>query len=272
MAPQHARNSPVNHDELGLLDSIAQGALDDDYYEVRSGRYSRSRGLGTAITGITMLIFALLVTIAAVQTRTLKPAAQADRSTLIADIQSSKDSLADRQITVRKLTTAVALLEVRSSSTNPTLRQLRTVTGAVAVSGQGISVVLNPSESEEAGAAGQVSANDLQAVVNALWSAGAEAISVNGQRLTTLSSIHKTGTAIAVNYRSISPPYVVLALGNRVMLEQQFRTSVPGKAVIADAKKRTVRLDIEPYEMIEMVAAPDQRLTTLNATVSEDKK
>ena len=40
---------------------------------------------------------------------------------------------------------------------------------------------------------------DLQKLVNGLWAAGAEAISINGQRLTNLSAIREAGEAITVN-------------------------------------------------------------------------
>ena len=48
-------------------------------------------------------------------------------------------------------------------------------------------------------------AQDLQIVVNGLWDAGAEAISVNGQRLTSKSAIRFAGQAILVNYRPADP-------------------------------------------------------------------
>ena len=54
---------------------------------------------------------------------------------------------------------------------------------------------------------------DLQKLVNGLWEAGAEAISINGQRLTNLSTIRQAGGAITVNARSLRPP--VRRLGDR---------------------------------------------------------
>ena len=55
---------------------------------------------------------------------------------------------------------------------------------------------------------------DLQYVANGLWEAGAEAISINGQRLTSTSSIRFAGDAILVDYRPLARPYVVTALGD----------------------------------------------------------
>ena len=54
---------------------------------------------------------------------------------------------------------------------------------------------------------------DLQSVVNALWAAGAEAIAINGQRLTATSTIRAAGDAVLVDYRPVTSPYEVAAIG-----------------------------------------------------------
>ena len=61
---------------------------------------------------------------------------------------------------------------------------------------------------------GRVIAKDLQYVTNALWESGAEAISINGKRLTSTSSIRFAGSAIIVDYRPLTRPYVITALGD----------------------------------------------------------
>lgn len=79
----------------GLLESIADTALDDDYYEVRPGRYARGRGLGTVATATALMLLALMITIAAVQTRTDRPVDELERDALIADIGIRKQLLAE---------------------------------------------------------------------------------------------------------------------------------------------------------------------------------
>jgi uncharacterized protein YlxW (UPF0749 family) len=66
---------------------------------------------------------------------------------------------------------------------------------------------------------GRVQDRDLQDVVNALWAAGAEAISINGVRLTALTAIRSAGDAILVDFRLLSPPYTVRAIGAPAALE-----------------------------------------------------
>ena len=58
-----------------------------------------------------------------------------------------------------------------------------------------------------------VHSQDVQAVVNALWRSGAEAISINGQRLVDTSAVLCVGNTLLLNGTVHSPPYVVSAIG-----------------------------------------------------------
>ena len=115
---------------------------------------------------------------------------------------------------------------------------LQSVTGVVAVTGPGLTVTLDDSADAVSGAdaargssgfeAGRVSAADLQIVSNGLWAAGAEAISINGQRLTTRSAIRFAGQAILVDFRPLVRPYVVTAIGDAKALQSSFGSSPTG--------------------------------------------
>lgn len=66
---------------------------------------------------------------------------------------------------------------------------------------------------------------DVQAVVNALWAGGAEALSINGQRITTLTSIRCAGNTLLLNGRVFSPPFKIAAIGNIGALKISIDTS-----------------------------------------------
>ena len=82
-----------------------------------------------------------------------------------------------------------------------------------------------PRESSGFSDTGRVRDRDMQRVVNGLWESGAEAISVNGQRLTALSAIRAAGDAILVDNKPLVPPYTVLAVGDGQAAEHR----VPGQ-------------------------------------------
>ena len=55
---------------------------------------------------------------------------------------------------------------------------------------------------------------DIQAVLNALWSAGAEAIQMQDQRIIATSLPRCVGNTLLLNGRTYSPPYKITAIGN----------------------------------------------------------
>ena len=79
--------------------------------------------------------------------------------------------------------------------------------------------------SDQLAEAGIVQDGDLQLAVNALWAAGAEAISINGQRVGTSTAIRQAGEAILVDFRPVTSPYEVLAVGEPDDLARSFLAS-----------------------------------------------
>lgn len=66
---------------------------------------------------------------------------------------------------------------------------------------------------------------DLRDGINTLLGAGAEAISLNGERLVGSSSVYCVGSTIIVNSTRLSPPYVITAIGDRAKLADAMQTA-----------------------------------------------
>jgi len=60
---------------------------------------------------------------------------------------------------------------------------------------------------------------DIQAVINALWSAGAEAIQMQDQRIIATSVPRCVGNTLLLNGRTYSPPYTIAAIGNAAAMQ-----------------------------------------------------
>lgn len=89
--------------------------------------------------------------------------------------------------------------------------------GLVPMRGPGVRVTLDDSLLDEA-PTGNVNdlvihSQDVQAAVNALWRSGAEAVSINGQRLVGTSAVLCVGNTLLLNGTVHSPPYVISAIG-----------------------------------------------------------
>ena len=98
------------------------------------------------------------------------------------------------------------------------LEQVNLSLGKTDVEGEGIQITLRDSEDEEIE---RITADDLLLIVNALKIAGAEAISINEERIINMSDIVDITTSmfIKVNGQRILSPYVIKAIGDPSYLE-----------------------------------------------------
>ncbi len=97
------------------------------------------------------------------------------------------------------------------------LEQVNMTLGKTYVEGEGIEVTLRDTENEEIT---KISSSDLLVIVNALKLAGAEAISINEERIVNMSDIVTINNSfIKVNGQRILAPYVIKAIGNQTYLE-----------------------------------------------------
>ncbi|MCW2566352.1 MAG: hypothetical protein JWN54_449 [Mycobacterium sp.] len=118
------------------------------------------------------------------------------------------------------------------------LAELEAITGLGRVRGPGVLVRLadgpppkDPVTGQPTGDAdlGRVQDRDLQDVVNALWASGAEAISINGQRLAATSAIRSAGGAVLVDFRPVGSPYSLQAIGDPALLPKRFDGSAAAR-------------------------------------------
>lgn len=247
----------------GLLEQIAETALDDDYYVVRTGPDGRSRGFNTVLTGVAFAVFALLVAIAAMQTRSDRPATERERNTLINDVDARKARLAKREVTAERLRERVDELKGTVVAIDPAFEELRLMTADRAATGPGIRVEIAPNES------GTVSDRDLRILVNALWYAGAEAVAVNGKRIGPLSSVRTAAGVMKVNYQPVGPPYEIVALGDAESLEDRFLQSAVGQVWEARGERSDMSFDVTGSDDLSVEAAPKSRLRIRQATAIE---
>ncbi|MDI6816102.1 MAG: DUF881 domain-containing protein [Actinomycetota bacterium] len=121
------------------------------------------------------------------------------------------------------------------------LEQTRKATGLVPAKGRGVIVTLadSPQYPKDGDPNNYVIHDyDLRTVVNSLWSGGAQAVSVNGQRLMSLSSIRCAGGTVLVNSTRLVSPFKIQAVGDSEKLV---------KALNADEKSRQLLNEVADY-------------------------
>lgn len=99
------------------------------------------------------------------------------------------------------------------------LEQVNRTLGKTDIEGEGIEVILRETEDKEIS---KITADDLLVIVNSLKLAGAEAISINEERIVNMSDIVTINdTFIKINGQRILAPYVIKAIGNQTYLESE---------------------------------------------------
>jgi uncharacterized protein YlxW (UPF0749 family) len=243
-----------------------------------AGEPRRRRGVGRGGVSAMLALTGLLTAIAGVQVHRHEPAAVKERHRLVAEIRdrtAASDALERRLDAVRKETERSRTAALARSAAGRRARQdLARAADAAAVTertGPGLAVTVDdaPRDATPGGTSGDgtggpgdsglVYDQDLQILVNGLWGAGAGAVAVNGLRLTSTTAIRAAGDAILVDYRPLSPPYEVTALGGD-RLRDGFDRSAAGEHFRTLEDQFGIRFDEHEERAVLLPAAAPPRL------------
>ncbi|WP_354638912.1 DUF881 domain-containing protein [Kitasatospora camelliae] len=234
---------------MSLLTNVMDHALDDGYAEAAKarGREGTSRLpdslRGRVVLAVGLALSATVLTVGAVNSHEKAPTLAKEREALVQRVKDATGAADRLQGDIEGLRTKVDQAQRQALPTGDgALAALAAGAGTEAMSGPGVKLVIedaggttaggnvsNPRDAEGFRNSGRLKDHDLQYVVNGLWLAGAEGISINGQRLTNLSAIRAAGDAILVDNRPLVPPYTVLAIGDGPKLAQSFQDNEAGR-------------------------------------------
>lgn len=259
---------------MSLLNNVIDHALDDGYAEATARRAAeggpvpkplRAR-LGLAAG---LVLAAAVVTVGAAEARVSAPVVAKERQELIDRIESANETADDLEEDVDRIRAEVGerqrvALEQHGGDQGELVALL---SGATPVQGPGVKLVVDDAKGSDSGGGGpresagfsdtgRVRDRDMQRVVNGLWESGAEAVAINGQRLTSLSAIRAAGDAILVDNRPLVPPYTVLALGDGQRLSTAFQDSADGQYLHVLVENFGIRSSISAEGALSLPAAP----------------
>jgi uncharacterized protein YlxW (UPF0749 family) len=283
MTPGLAPRRADRDDSLSLLWRIVDDAIDPGYAAAvrRGSRPVTAAGLGhSLVLAVALLALGALIAAAVLQTQRGAPAASRTRADLVERVETATQQADDVAATVDDLAKQTTeLREAALSGTaadqllNDQVASLASVVGQDAVTGPGVEVVLTDGPPAPASGTGpdlaRVLDRDLQLVVNGLFAAGAEAVSINGQRITSLSAIRGAGDAVLVGYRPLSPPYVVSAIGESDTLERDFVTGSAGSSMQDLSNTYGIGFDTEQRDELLVPGVPDLMLRYVTPGVAQ---
>ncbi len=226
-----------------LLVDLVMNTRDPGYAAAAERRGDRSRRPWyehAAVAGACVLLGFLLM-VAYLHTHRGAPAAAKVHDSLVARVQAAErqDASLSAELSAvdAQLTAAQDRALPASGALVGQLHRDQALAGQLAVHGPGLEVELSdpprPTASAATGRGGTtpiaatniLTDRDVRSVVNELWADGAEAIAVNGVRLTPVSAIRFAGEAVLVDFQPITSPYLIRAIGNANDLATGFAAS-----------------------------------------------
>jgi uncharacterized protein YlxW (UPF0749 family) len=260
---------------MSLLTNVMDHSLDEGYAEAAARKKAEGAGgmprtlrskLGLAAG---LVLAALVVTVGAAQARIAAPVVAKERGELIDRIGRQTAAAEKLEDGIDELRDDVGARqrEALKKHGGDQGELVGILAGAVEVHGPGVKLVVDDAKEADQGGegdaretsgfsdTGRVRDRDMQRVVNGLWESGAEAVTVNGQRLTALSAIRAAGDAILVDNKPLVPPYTVLAVGDGERLRSTFRDSDDGLYLDALRKNFGIRTSLSVEDEVRLPAA-----------------
>lgn len=259
---------------MSLINNLMQAPLDPGYRAAADRRRAAGRptavGLRSPLLIVTLVVIGVCLAVAAHALRVPQAASDKRRTELIDSIKSRQQSIAADSRTINTTQKQVSALQAKAlqhqndTSLADRLTTLEVATGAGAARGPGLVLTVDDAPGSGTDAegnprtdtsdTGRLTSTDLQIIVNGLWAAGAEAVSINGQRVTSQTAIRFAGEAILVNFRPLSPPYDISVIGGPLVADR-FRSNAGGAYLRALVSGYGIRENLSSKDSVAVPAA-----------------
>ena len=243
-------------ESMNLLTDLSRDALDPGYRTA-----APRRGRWWVVASATVVI-GLMIGGSVGERLRAAPAEQQEREQLVQRIEqanAASDALRARVATLnaenKALSDAALGNDPAAVAVQRQIDSLAPATGMQAVTGPGVVLVADDAESPVASGSKVVDV-DLRQAVNGLWQAGAEAIAVNGHRLSSRTAIRGAGDAITVDYRSLTQPYHIEAIGDPDGLLRAFPATGGGAWWAYLKQNYGIRYDLSTAGNLRLEADP----------------
>jgi uncharacterized protein YlxW (UPF0749 family) len=239
----------------------------------RHGGKAPKRWYDEPLVAAGALVVGLVLAIAWVHTHRGAPAEAKVHDQLVSQVRTAEKTAADLTGTETELTKQLNAVRTAalsgSSALVRTIEREQLLSGETPVHGPGLEVTLaeptvSTAPTDGAGRAtrGPMTTShilidrDVRSVVNQLWSDGAEAIAVNGIRLTPGSAIRFAGDAVLVDFQPIASPYKIDAIGAPDTLITGFAASEVASRYQTLASARGIGFTFEQKNDLDLAGSP----------------
>jgi len=198
-------------------------------------------------------------------------------------VRSERQHVTEQQDQVTSLTREVSALSRLVSDTEveqlqAQVDQLRRPAGFTPVTGPGLTVTLSDAPKSAIDAARLepdgvspdeliVHQQDIQAVVNALWIGGAQAMTIQGKRVISTTGIKCVGNTVLLHGVPYPPPYVISAIGNQAELQASLDRSNYVEAYLTFVEDYGLGYQVEAVPSVDVPGY--EGISTLKYAVAE---
>jgi uncharacterized protein YlxW (UPF0749 family) len=253
---------------MSLISDLFANPLDDGYVEAAQRRAASGspepgvRRFSAALV-VGLLALGLLLGTAALQVRQNAGVVSAERESLVDRIELATTHADQLELNLAEIEHDIVEIEagrLDNLAVGNELRQTLAVNQGLAgthgVTGPGVVVEIDDADGGDASESqASVLDLDIQQIVNGLWAAGAEAVAVNGQRVTALTAIRSANDVILVNFRPLNPPYEVSAIGDDRTLGSRFLEGPGGAWLLAASSTAGIQFDVRTEQSLDLPAA-----------------
>jgi len=281
---EHTSHRPrIGNMSTSLLIELFTDHLDSGYAAAarrEKDESPKARRRTTAILAAGLLLLGFVLAIAYRATLRQAPDSERVRQALVQDVRDGSalsDSLQRRaqqlsgQLSRQRDAALTASRDGDRAAAE--VRRLEEAAAQRAVHGPGVAVVVgdasgtdqvDPNTGQRVPVSvddnGRIQDRDLQSLVNALWAAGAEAVSVGGQRLAPTTTIRGAGEAILVDLRPVQSPYTLTAVGDPATLLPRFADSEAARRFQSYTGLYGIQFTVRAAKDVRLPAATDPDL------------
>lgn len=267
--------SPTRNPIAPLLESLNRDHLDPGYAEAAARKRAAAAGgpaPGPARRPSRRLVLVVVgcvvaggvLGVAASRTESNQTRAENTRMALREDIDRAQERQSAMESAATDLAEQLRASQAAAGAAGPVaeVTRLENQGQLTPVTGPGLRLVLNQPPAGQGQTNAVILDRDLQLLVNDLWAAGAEAISIGGVRLNTRSAIRQAGGAILVDNRPVFWPLTVEAIGNSSAMQVKFISSPSSGRFSSFAQLYGIEFDVSAQTDLRLPGgtAPEQRL------------
>ena len=172
------------------------------------------------------VMFAQFKTVEETDITGIETAREAELQTMLSSWKTKyeeiEEKLTDTKSKINEYNEKIQSNQEASELLDEELEQSNLLVGKTNVQGEGIIITLKDNEEKS------IEASDLRTLINELKNAGAEAISINDNRILNMTELVDVNGVILINEERIVSPYIVKAIGDQTYLSSAISLKTSG--------------------------------------------